>query len=397
MKIKTLLSLLIVLLLASCSDDESRTTPPVDIALTQNEQAVATKQNNFGFKLLRAAIKNETSPCVAVSTYSASQVLAMLANGANGETLSEVISALGDAGADINEINSYYKKLNEGLAITDKSTKFESVNAIWASKEHTFNNDFVKNNEEYYDALLKSFSTYEEITDWYKKNYSKDIYSSIENLLNGKKGTYNGLTINNTVYFNGKWQNKFEKSESGDNTFYGENGATKANMMTVKSAFSAFSGTHCSAIGMNYGNGAYSMMVVLPDEDSNTSEVLDDLCNDGLNGMKRYSTLVTVKMPKFTYTRTADLCRVFKAMGLSHIQPGEYPNITSGGFSIDKFIQYIYVNVDEDGTVVKASTSSPSHPTSPIYDFFLVNRPFIWIIKENSTNTILFLGKVGAV
>lgn len=397
MKTKVLLYSLVALLFAACSDNEVENTPPVEISLTQSEQMVANGQNTFGFKLLCAAIENEKSPNAAISPYSVSQVLAMLANGASGETLSEIIEALGNAGANIDEINSYYKKLNDGLAITDKSTKFEFVNAIWASPGYSFNSDFKKTNSEYYGAALNSFATYEEIVGWYKNNAPKDIHSSIAELLNGKHGAYNSLTVNNTVYFNGKWHKCFSESTSKDNKFHGENGTTDAKMMTVHDTFTWYSGTHCNAIEIEYGNRAYSMMVVLPNEESSTAEVLDDLCKNGYGELtKSHNNLTVITMPKFEFARTANLQSILNAMGLTHIQPGEYPNVGDNGFSISQFEQNMYVNVNEEGTVVKATTSAGG-VTAPLNEFFLVDRPFIWFIKENSTNTILFLGKVGAV
>lgn len=177
-RIKLFALLMAALVLPSCSEEESGTIdngdnkqPPVEIALTQCESTTMKKQNNLGFRLLKAKLERDNSVSTALSPFGISQVLAMIANGAEGNVHREIVAMLSEAGTDIDEINSYYKKLNEGIATTDKSTKFELVNALWANDSQTFVDNFTKINEEYYGAVLLNLSTYKDILNWYKKKH----------------------------------------------------------------------------------------------------------------------------------------------------------------------------------------------------------------------------------
>lgn len=397
--IKFLALALLGIMLMACSDEGGygNNSPRVEIQLTEGEQLTATNQNDFGFKLLRSAMEcNQTSHNISVSPYSLSQVLAMLLNGASGEALSDIVSVFYN---NLNDINSFHKKLNDGIAITDKSTKMEFVNGLWADKHRTFNADFIKTNEKYYGAVAKSFGSYEEILSWYKKNTSKNIYSPVSNLLSGKSGEYNGLTINNTAYFNGKWKKKFNKSTNKDQRFFGETGTKDANMMNVQISTEFFTSDLYEAVQIDYGNRAFSMVVVLPNENSNTSEVINELSNFGFTNTSVKDTKVSITMPQFEYERQINLLSVLENMGLTHLRNGSFPGISDNGFNLNIIDQYMSVKVDTEGTVVKVSTSAGgvgANVPSPPRDF-IVNRPFIWLIKENTTNTILFIGKVGVV
>lgn len=155
--------MLLAMVLPACSDsDEGKgegdnsLQPRVEITLTRSESVTMNKQNNFGFKMLKTVMDNGTNTNVAVSPYSMSQVLAMLANGAKGDVHNEIVGLLSNAGTNIDEINGYYKKLNEGIATTDKTTKIEIVNGLWAAKGYPFTPDFEKVNLLWrYSAIIR--------------------------------------------------------------------------------------------------------------------------------------------------------------------------------------------------------------------------------------------------
>ena len=157
--VKKATMMLLAMVLPACSDNddgdgENNLQPRVEITLTRSESVTMTKQNNLGFKMLKTVMDNSTNTNVAISPYSMSQTLAMLANGAKGEVLNEIMTLLSDAGTSIDEINGYYKKLNEGIAKTDKTTKIEMVNGLWAAKGIQFVPDFEKVNSTYYGAIV---------------------------------------------------------------------------------------------------------------------------------------------------------------------------------------------------------------------------------------------------
>lgn len=397
--------MLLAMVLPACSDNddgdgENNLQPRVEITLTRSESVTMTKQNNLGFKMLKTVMDNSSNTNVAISPYSMSQTLAMLANGAKGEVLNEIVTLLSDAGTSIDEINGYYKKLNEGIAKTDKTTKIEIVNGLWAAKGIQFVPDFEKVNSTYYGAIVQSFDRYGDVVSYYKKNTSDNISSAVaEALKNMDEQPVKDFSLNNTTYFKGIWKNKFNVENTSSKPFYGETGAGVAKMMSRSLRCPLYVGRCCEAVQLDYGNGAFSMMVVLPNEGSSVNEALAELCEDGFDAMTcQDNAFVALKLPRFGYEGNINMLDVLTTLGIKHLKAGNYTGINGGADVVDDVNQYMKVTVDEEGTVVKTSTTITGNIIAPMPDKqFEVNRPFIWVIKENTTGTILFAGKQGAV
>lgn len=402
-KIATMMLLAMVLPACSDNDDgdgENNLQPRVEITLTRSESVTMTKQNNLGFKMLKTVMDNSTNTNVAISPYSMSQTLAMLANGAKGEVLNEIVTLLSDAGTSIDEINGYYKKLNEGIAKTDKTTKIEMVNGLWAAKGIQFVPDFEKVNSTYYGAIVQSFDRYGDVVSYYKKNTSDNISSAVAEALKNMTDEYvKDFSLNNTTYFKGIWKNKFNVENTSSQPFYGETGAGVAKMMSRSLRCPLYVGRCCEAVQLDYGNGAFSMMVVLPNEDSSINEALNELCEGGFSPMTcNDNVFVQLKLPRFGYEGNISMLDNLIALGVKHLKLADYGGIAGSADVVDDVNQYMKVTVDEEGTVVKTSTTITGNIIAPMPDKqFEVNRPFIWVIKENTTGTILFAGKQGAV
>ena len=397
--------MLLAMVLPACSDNddgdgENNLQPRVEITLTRSESVTMTKQNNLGFKMLKTVMDNSTNTNVAISPYSMSQTLAMLANGVKGEVLNEIVTLLSDAGTSIDEINGYYKKLNEGIAKTDKTTKIEMVNGLWAAKGIQFVPDFEKVNSTYYGAIVQSFDRYGDVVSYYKKNTSDNISSAVAEALKNMTDEYvKDFSLNNTTYFKGIWKNKFNVENTSSQPFYGETGAGVAKMMSRSLRCPLYVGRCCEAVQLDYGNGAFSMMVVLPNEGSSVNEALAELCEDGFDAMTcQDNAFVALKLPRFGYEGNISMLDNLIALGVKHLKLADYGGIAGSADVVDDVNQYMKVTVDEEGTVVKTSTTITGNIIAPMPDKqFEVNRPFIWVIKENTSGTILFAGKQGAV
>lgn len=397
--------LLTALILPSCSDDESgninnggdNKQPPVEIALTQSENVTMKKQNNLGFRLLKAKLEKDNQASIAISPFGTSQVLAMIANGASGNIHRQIVTLLNEGGTDIEKINSYYKKLNEGLATTDKPTRFELVNALWATDNQKFANDFTTINKEYYGAVLQCFSTNSDILNWYKKNTSIDIYDAVANLLKNESNDYfRDPSINSTSYFNGEWSQKFTLSDT-PYMFYGDKSKKSIKPMCRISRCNYFIGQKSTGVQLDYGNGSFSMVVILPNTASNVAEALDELVAGGLEQMTKVNEVMAVSMPRFEMNETFDLLETLSSLGVD-FHDGTYDKLfESATLPFVYFRQHMQVKVNENGTEVKTSTSSSTGWTAAGPREFKVDRSFLWLIKENSTGSILFLGKVGGI
>lgn len=153
----------------------------------------------------------------------------------------------------------------------------------------------------------------------------------------------------------------------------------------------------------NYGNCAYSMTILLPDTDHTLEECLEAMTAENWKKWDKDWTLRTliVKMPRFEMEYNKSLIEDMKALGMKDaFDPflADFSNISDQSLFLDLLKQFTYLRVDEEGTEAAAVTiggmveAAPPPSTGPV-EFFL-NRPFVFMINETSTGTVLFMGKV---
>lgn len=165
---------------------------------------------------------------------------------------------------------------------------------------------------------------------------------------------------------------------------------------------SFYIGNNFKAASLSYGNGAFVMDIILPDEGATVSQALDELINKDLKDMQRISGNVTITMPRFESTDTYRILDILSDVGISHLAGEVFPKMYTSAKALSDYKQYISVKVDEKGTEVKVTTSTiigwgAFDPSEGIPLTLLVDRPFLWLIKECTSGTVLFLGKVGDV
>lgn len=224
---------LMMIVVAGCSDDEKKgegkkLQPPVQVSLTQTESVIVKSQNAFGFKLLNTLVEKTDVASFAVSPYGALQVLSMLVNGADGETAMEIASLSGLTSAEMDDINGYYKKINDCIMQTDPTAKVDVVNGLWTNPDKSFGDDFLNKSKQYFlqgkNSVIETFKTYEEIKEYYSSNMSKEVASAVTKQLSTYSGAFDKMAVNSTLCFDGKWETPFNKSKTKKENFYGEKG-----------------------------------------------------------------------------------------------------------------------------------------------------------------------------
>ena len=209
----------------------------------------------------------------------------------------------------------------------------------------------------------------------------------------------------NALYFKGVWVEKFQESATRLEEFCGENGTkSKVQMMNQTEHFRyAYEETFCMA-EFPYGNEAFSMVVVLPDEGQELDGVLEQLTFENwkkLNAQMRGQAL-SVKFPKFELHYKKDLIDDMKTLGVKDAfdEKADFSALSPAKLFLTLLEQYTYIKVDEKGTEAAAITvggfdlmaPGPLSPSEVVP--FHMNRPFAFFIKEKSTGTILFMGKI---
>jgi serpin B len=405
---RLLLAIGVAATLIACNNEENpKPNERRDIILSANEEVLSDDCVDFAFRFFKQTQKKEAKQKNwMISPLSLTYALSMTANGADEKTLDEIRTTLGFGDIAMEEINLYNKKLVDQLKTLDNTAKFNSANSIWTDDSITLLDDFINTNRQMYDAEVSNIDASSDeckktINNWCAQktdNCIPEIYPQEESL------DFNVLLIN-AIYFNGKWNGKFEVSETQE-PFYNANGTTtQTNMMNMKKELKYDENDKFRLVEIPYGNGAFSMVIMLPQHGVELDEAIDYINSSRWSNIvdseSFASTVKTnVKMPRFEITYKESLVNSLMAMGVKEAftTNANFSKISDTSLFITDIIQSTTLKVNEKGSLAAATTvvnmgiTSPS-PT-PKEVTFNVNKPFMFVIKEQSTNTFIFMGKM---
>lgn len=402
------LFLIVVLLMAiSCTNQNDPTTAiPTDakpIALKAGMEKRISQDNEFAFDLLKKTIAGFDQSNVFVSPLSVSIALGMAWNGANGQTRTEMETALKMSGMSVSDINEYYKLMQTTLPTIDPTTKLSIANSLWYRTGFPVKSDFLQINSDYFNAYVRELDfsqawAKDTINNWCSEKTNKLIPSIIDNISPDMR-----MYLINAVYFKGIWRQKFETKNTVEANFTNELGTVvKVNMMSQTDTFAYAQDNYAKYLDMPYGNKAFSMTIILPNEEKTTADVLNYLTpanwNNALSTMTKGE--VMVKIPRFKVENKFKLNNVLKSMGinLAFLDLADFSKMSVKPLMISEVLHKTYVVVNEEGTEAAAVTSVGMMTNSiPVVKEFIVNKPFLYLIREKSTGVILFIGKMGNV
>ena len=374
---------------------------PKSITLTTEQKQLVTSNNDFAFNLFRTA-RNEES--LILSPLSITYALGMLNNGAAGETLKQINTVLGfgDAGADA--INDFCLKMLTEASGLDEQTKVMIANTIYFNKAkgYELKEDFVKKAKQYYDAEPESRDfgdgkTLDVINKW-ANDHTEGMIPEIlkEDEFDAEAVSY----LLNAIYFKGTWTLKFDANETKNELF---NGNYEVPMMHLKEKELTYTeNDECQALTLPYGNGAYQMTILLPLEGKSMNDVLNGLTAEQWkqNYQEMEPALVDVKLPRFESMTEVNLKDIMSALGMPNAfiyGTAEFPGFcTCEDIYIDLMKQVAKIKVNEEGTEAAAVTiigMKDSAVQDPPHFKFYANRPFLYVISEQSTGSIFFIGQ----
>lgn len=397
--------LMIPLLLAlSACEKEPRPNDGPDkeftpIVLTKAEQGINDGANEFGLRLFRSLYNKDQ---VFISPLSISLALSMTAYGARGVTEQEMIATLGFGDATRDQVGEYYGKMVPALLNADNRTTLEIANSIWVKNFIGLRQDFSNGVKNYFgaDIFSKDFSSKNliaEINAWCSDKTHGLIKNAADNL-----DPDTVMALVNALYFNGKWSVEFGKATNGK--FKALNSSSVSSKMMSKTdnyRYAAAGGYQM--VSVPYGNGSFVMDIILPDSEGSdafekavkglTWDVYSNLVGIG------HSTEVCITMPVFKMEYDVELQDILAAIGMPSAFTGfaDFSGITDdASLCIGQVIHKTLVDVDEKGTVAAAVTVvgmklESAAPPQTIY--FTADRPFIFAIRETSTNALLFVGQ----
>lgn len=391
----------------SCSNDLEDNPPaePVKIELTGEEKEIVGNQNDFSLDLFAALYKQKGEDKNSLfSPFCVYCTLGMLANGAVEENLDEILSVMNLDGYDREEMNGYFQKMIEGLEKADPAVKMKIANSIWHNRSVQLKDDFVRLNKLTYDAEIAALdfsqpeAAMQRINDWCKDKTE----GKIEDLI--KKGELSSETVTvllNAIYFKARWEKVFSKEDTSDDLFHLSNGQTHTTPFMHKQQISFYySNELFSTITLPYASETYYMRLVLPQENVSLDDVVSALERPGyLNDCLKDGDQrdVELALPKFEIQSEFSLNDALHAAGMNRAFDSldGFKEMTDTPNRISKIKQAVCLKVDEEGSEGAAATAS-INTTSPFFEkaIFKADRPFLFMITENETGAILFVGTV---
>lgn len=371
---------------------------------TARANPVTKAQNDFSFKLFGLVVKADHSLSnKMISPLSIYQDLSMVYNGTAGKTREAMQKALQLNDMDTALLNTTSRMLFSLLAQADTAVQIDMVNSIWYREDLHPLSSFLNINNTYYNAEIQpaDFSnpqTINLINGWVADHTQQKIKSIIDHI-----NPADVMFLINAIYFNGKWQKNFDPKHTRKRTFYTASKTEQVSFMYREARYNYAQASTLQIVELPYGNGSFSMYVLLPAKGGDIHTLIDSLnasyFSDITNQMD--STKVKLFLPKWEASYTVnDLIPQLTDMGMG-IAFGPQADFTGmyqkRDIQISSVVHKSYIKVDEEGTEAAAATSigmrltaaMPDH--TPVMD---VNRPFVYIITENRTNSILFLGVV---
>ncbi|MBE6283310.1 MAG: serpin family protein [Mediterranea massiliensis] len=399
----------LILLGTACSSDDDGigNNTRKDIQLTRTEQEMVGANNDFAFDFYNQLNTHVGQHNMMVSPLSLTQAMAMLANGADGNTKTELMKVLGFEGYSLVEMNAYYMNLNKGLLSADKTTKLSLANSFWLNNQYIAIDSYKKTLQANYDAEVKELAfdnnTYTKINQWAEKN----TYGCIKKVVSESDINSNTImALLNATYFNGAWKDKFEEKNSFKGNFEAPNKSSFIEYMKQdKFEANVYEDAECKLIELPYGNEAFSMVVVLPNTEATLDELMQNVDADKWqNWMEQLSlhTNVLVQLPKFTgeYEYNENLKQTLVEMGVVNAfsaLDADFSQMIEKRMFVNFIKQNSFIKVNEEGTEAAAVTvyAGENAASGGMKKFeFKATRPFFYAIKEKSTGVILFMGKV---
>ena len=387
------------------------------VSLSEKQTEYVNTSNDMAFKLINKLYNEDNLVC---SPLSLQYAMAMTANGASGETLEEITSFLGFEANEMNELNRFYKILLEQLPAVDLDITLKAVDALLVNDKFPLLPSYKNLVEDNYYAAVENmdFSNPSDVVTRLNEWAGLNTNGVINNIINPEElSDYAAAYILNALYFKAEWEGSvdnpmFIESNTESADFQLSNGtAISAEMMKSVRYYQYAEMDGYKVLVLPYAQGKYNMYVLLPDENdingliekiqqTTWSEILANLKQDAE---------VHVQLPKFEIENKFNLAETLISLGVEKVfqrEDAELDNIFDIKLAhdpkvwIEKIIQQTKISVDERGTeaasvsIEEIGATSPGPGEDPKIIYFHADHPFMFVIGEKTSGTILFEGVV---
>lgn len=361
---------------------------------------------DFALRLFKESLEDEKN--TLISPLSVLTALSMTANGADGDTLSQMESVLGMPISSLNEwIKIYMESLPE-----EERYKLSLANSIWFKDSDSFevNEDFLKTNEEYYGAGIfkKPFdtSTLKEINAWVEENTNGMIKNILDSI--SKDAV---MYLINALAFDAEWQKMYNEHQIREGEFTAEDGTKQKVELMYSEEYKYLEDENATGFIKYYADRKYAFAALLPNKGVSVSEYVSSLDTEKLIAIfeNAQNTDVIAALPKFETEYKVEMSDILYNMGMPDAFSTTFADFsklgqsTQGNIYINRVIHQTYIKVDGKGTKAGAATvveidaeSAPPMETEPPKEVIL-DRPFVYMLIDCETNIPFFIGNLMSV
>ena len=367
---------------------------------------------------------------ICFSPLSAQLALSMVLNGADGNTLKEMKSALGVSDYSDGEINLFNQALTKSITTRpeflpeqwkwyadteEEARKYydaeypvcEIANSIWHRPDITLFDSFTDTARSYYDAGIGSvrFDTQEGI-DQINQWVSDKTHTLIPKIYNEPQSAELALVLANALYFKGAWHTPFDKANTRPGVFHNANGSNvMTDMMTVRAEYQSTTTDKFQTVTLPYGNGDFSMTIFLPVEGTKLPDLTRADWIQTVSQPQQFRPYA-LTFPRFDFGDSHELNDILKKMGMSEAfdkDKADFTRMTDCQTFISKVLQLNKISVDEAGTeaaavtIIGMDTEGMEDPDPINYEPFRIDQPFYFTIENRKEKAVLFVGRVATL
>ena len=406
---KRIIALMLVLAfclgLTACSqvsaNDLMKNVPAKAMDVLPNMDAGATAAADFGVRLFQNSM--EEGKNTLISPLSVLYALAMTANGADGETLTQMEKVLG---MDVDNLNSYMLAYLD-LLPESKDYKMSLANSIWFKDDPNFavEQSFLQTNADYYGAgaYKAAFDegTRNDINSWVKEHTDGMIPEIIDEIPDEAI-----MYLVNALAFDAKWADEYEEHQIREGRFTMEDGTRQDVDMMHSEEYTYLEDDLATGFIKYYKDRKYAFVAMLPNEGVSVSQYVDSLTGEHLRELLNNPQDVTVfaSIPKFETEYGIEMSEVLQEMGMTDAfdwqvadfsRLGTY-NVDGMNICINRVLHKTFISVTEQGTRAGAATAVEmvAEGAMEIVEFkeVVLDRPFVYMLIDCETNLPFFIG-----
>lgn len=363
---------------------------------TAVDPAIAAADSAFGLNLFQTLVPG-ASGNVAISPINVAMALQILYNGAAGTTQQAMAQTLQLGALGTADMNNANAALQASLINPDPEVQIIVANSLWM---HLSNNrvlpSFTQTDQTYYGAVVGDLSGAPANVNAWVATETNGLITQI--LADGNYAPVVAV-IANTIYFKGQWSSAFDPNQTASAEFtLGDGTQVPSEMMHQSGSYAYLQGANFQAVSLPYGQGRFSMLIVLPDAGVDLNSFVAGMTAGSISGWvgQQHTTAGSIALPRFTSTFGISLPPALSTLGMAIVFCPGNPDFSAlaPNVCVSDVEHKTIVEVDEAGTIAAAATTITVSPTvvqAPQFSMTM-DHPFFYAIRDELTGELLFIG-----